>query len=66
MPGKDLFEVATLLRNTILVSSLLFNSEAWYGLTNKEIKLLGEVYEHLVQKVLNYPAKTPKYLMHLS
>ena len=28
MPGKDLFEVATLLRNTTLVRSLLFNSEA--------------------------------------
>ena len=27
-PGKDLFEVATLLRNTTLVRSLLFNSEA--------------------------------------
>ena len=36
MPGKYLFEVSTILRNTILVSRLIFNSEPWYTLTKKK------------------------------
>ena len=65
MPGQDNFEIATLLRNTILVSSLLFNSKTWFGLTNKEITLLEKVDENLQHKVLNCSSKTPRYLMYL-
>ena len=35
MLGKDHFEIAMLVRNAILVSSHIFNCEAWYGLTKK-------------------------------
>ena len=33
--GAENYEMATLLRNSCLVSSMLFNCEAWYGLTTK-------------------------------
>ena len=65
MPGQDNFEIATLLKNTILVSSLLFNSEKWLGLTNKEPKLLEKVDENLQHKILNCSFQILRYLMYL-
>ena len=65
MLGKDHFEVSILLRNTMLISSLLFNSEAWYNLSKKEISLLESVDEHYLRKTLNSPSKTPKSLLYL-
>ena len=65
MAGNDNFELATLLRNSCLVSSLLFYCEAWYGLTLKHIKVLEKVDENLMRKVLGCPSKTPMHLMYL-
>ena len=65
MLGGHHFEVAMLVRNSCLISSLLVNCEAWYGLTKKDEKTLEKVDEQLLRKILNCPAKTPKYLMYL-
>ena len=35
--GKYYFEIAMILRNCLLVSSVLNNSEAWYNLSNAEL-----------------------------
>ena len=32
--GGFYFEIAVIFRNSLLVSSMLFNSEAWYNVTN--------------------------------
>ena len=64
MAGSEHFELATLLRNSCLVSSMIFNCEAWYKLTLKQIKLLEREDEHLMRKVLGCPSKTPKHLMY--
>ena len=53
IPFGKYFEVACILRNTLLVSSLLCNSEAWYNLTNSEVKLLESVDLMLLRKILN-------------
>ena len=63
--GKYYFEVACILRNTLLVSSLLCNSEAWYNLTNSEVKLLESVDLMLLRKILNAPKSTPKEILYL-
>ena len=63
MAGRENFELATLLRNSCLVSSLVFNCEAWYGLTLKHVKVLEKVDENLMRKVLCCPSKTPIHLM---
>ena len=65
MLGKDHFEIAMLVRNAILVSSLIFNCEAWYGLKKKEIEVLEKIDEQLLRKILDCPSKTPKYLIYL-
>ena len=38
--GKYDFEAGGILRNSLLVSSLLFNSEAWYNVTKAELELI--------------------------
>ena len=65
MAGSDHFEMSTLLRNSCLVSSMIFNCEAWYGVTLKQIKLLEKEDESLMRKVLAFPSKTPIHLMYL-
>ena len=41
--GKHYFEVGVLLRDILLVNSILFNSEAWYNLTNAELDLIETI-----------------------
>jgi hypothetical protein len=65
MAGDEHFLMATLLRNSCLVSSMIFNCEAWYGLTLKQVKILEREDENLMRKVLGCPSKTPIHLMYL-
>ena len=41
--GNYYFEVAILLRDTLLISTLLTNAEAWYNLTSSDLKELEAV-----------------------
>ena len=61
--GQKHFETA-ILRNTILISSLIFNSEAWYGLTKNHINELAKIYEQLLRKITGCPSKTPICLLY--
>ena len=46
MPGGHFhFEIAIILRNALLISSVLSNSEVWYGLTICDIGLLEQLDE---------------------
>ena len=53
--GKLYFQIAILLRNTLLVSSLLCNSEAWFNLTKAELNLLETVDVALLRSILKAP-----------
>ena len=46
--GKYHFEVAMVLRSSLLLSSILLNSEAWTSLTNKNIRTLEQIDESLL------------------
>ena len=63
--GKYYFEVAMILRNSLLVSSVLCNSEAWYNVTESELDYLETVDLMLLRKILNTPKSTPKEFMYL-
>ena len=63
--GDYYFEAANILRNSLLLSSLLSNSETWYNLTTKEISELEMVDEVLLKKILSAHSKTPKELLYL-
>ena len=63
--GKFHYEVAIILRNSLLVSSILFNSEAWYNLTQAELNLIETVDIDLLRNVLKAPRSTPKEMFFL-
>ena len=63
--GKFYYEVAILLRNSLLVNSLLTNSEAWHNLTEKDLRNLEQVDENLLCKIFETPTSTPREMLYL-
>ena len=63
--GKHYFEVATVLRSSLLVSSLLLNSEAWVNLTDKDIRGLEQTDDILLSKVTESEANTSNTFKYL-
>ena len=63
--GKFYYEAAIILRNSLLVSSVLFNCEAWYNITLAEMKLLETVDVMMLRGILKAPRSTPKEMLYL-
>ena len=63
--GPHYFIVAMLLRQALLISVLLFNSETWLRLTKDSIKKLESVDLMLLRKLLKTPISTPKASLYL-
>ena len=63
--GEHKVEVALKLREAMLLNGILYNSEAWHGLTSAQIKKLESVDEVLLRGILNAHIKTPKEFLHL-
>ena len=63
--GNYYFEVAIILRNTLLISTLLTNAEAWYNLTSSDLKELEAVDEMLLRRILECPVSTPREMLYL-
>ena len=63
--GKHYFEVGILLRDSLLVSSMLFNAEAWYNLTSTELDLLETIDVSLLKQLLKAPKGTPTEMLYL-
>ena len=63
--GNFYFQAAVILRNSLLISTMLFNSEAWYNVTSVEFERLEKIDETCMRKVLNAPFATPKIMLYL-
>ena len=63
--GRYYYEAAVILRDSLLASSVLCNSEAWYNVTHAELELLESVDVMLLQGVLKTPKSTPKEMLYL-
>ena len=63
--GPFHFEVAVILRNSLFLSSVLVNSEAWYDVTESDIEVLEQADENLLRKILEAPITTPKCMLYL-
>ena len=63
--GIYYFEAAVILRDSLLASSVLCNSEAWYNITSAELELLETVDLMLLRGVLKTPKSTPKEMLYL-
>ena len=58
MPGGVFhFEIAEILRNALLISSIISNSETWYGLTQIETDQLEQIDEMLLQNLFFFSEK---------
>ena len=63
--GQYYFEVALILRSSLLVSSMLCNSESWYNITKAEINLLESIDLQFLRSILKVPRSTPKEMLYL-
>ena len=63
--GPYEIEVALTLRKSLFLNGILTNCEAWYGLTDGDIKHLEKVDESLLRKILGTPSTTPKCMLYL-
>ena len=63
--GKYYFEVALILRSSLLLSSILLNSEAWVNLTDKNIRTLEQMDEMLLSKIMGCDANTSNIFKYL-
>ena len=63
--GDFYFEIGVLLRNALLVSSMLCNSEAWWNVTKTELDLLETIDVKFLRNMLKVPKSTPKEMLFL-
>ena len=63
--GKYFFESGNILRNSLLLSSLLSNSESWYNVTPNQVEKLERVDEYMLRKMLYSHSKVAKELLYL-
>ena len=63
--GKYFYEVAMVLRESLFLSSILLNSEAWINYTEKDVRKLEQCDEILLGKILDCEANTSNALKYL-
>ena len=63
--GKYYFEVALVLRSSLLLSSILLNSEAWINLSDKDIRVLEKADEMLLSRILESDSNTSNTFKYL-
>jgi hypothetical protein len=63
--GKYFFEVALVLRSSLLLSSILLNSEAWVNLTHSNIRSLEQIDEKLLSRILDSEANTSNAMKYI-
>ena len=60
--GKYRLEVGFMLRQAILVSSMLFSAEAWSGITKKQLARMEVFDSALLRRLFNIPhTHVPSY-----
>jgi hypothetical protein len=63
--GKSKVEIGMMLREAMLINGILFNSEAWHGVTKKNINELEKIDEALLRGMVKAHSKTPKEFLYL-
>ena len=63
--GKYKMEIGLMLRQAMLLNGILYNSEAWHSLSEKEVKMLEAVDEHLLRSLVKGHSKVPLEFLFL-
>ena len=63
--GNHYFEIALLLRESMLVNGILTNAEVWYNLNKSEIERFESLDRLFFRRLLSVPHTTPKEAFYL-
>jgi hypothetical protein len=63
--GKYYFEVAMVLRESLFLSSILLNSEAWVNYNKKDVRILEQCDEILLSNILDCDSNTSNAIKYL-
>ena len=63
--GHYYFEIALIMRDSMLVSKLLSNSEIWYNLSKDQYIKLERMDELFFRRILNLPISVPKESLYV-
>ena len=63
--GHFFFEIALVLRESILISKLVFNSEIWYNISNNQLEKLEQIDEMYIRRLLNVAKTAPKVGLYM-
>ena len=63
--GHYHYEIAFIMRDTILVSKMVSSSESWYNVSKQDYQKLENVDEMFFRRLLNVPASVPKEGIYL-
>ena len=63
--GHFHFKIAIILRNSLLISSMLSNSEVWYSLTKKDTDLVEQIDEMWMRNLFECSRNVAKDLLYL-
>ena len=63
--GHFFFEIALILRESVLISKLVFNSEIWYNVSDKQLEKLEQIDEMYLRRLLNVAKTAPKVGLYL-
>ena len=58
-------EIGLQLREAMLLNGMLYNSEVWHSLSEKEIRMLEMVDEYLLRSMVKGHSKTPLEFLYL-
>ena len=63
--GRHYIEIGLLLRESMFLSSMLYNVEVWYDISKAEVKEFERLDLILLRKILKVPNSTPKVALYL-
>ena len=63
--GKHFFKVAIVLRDSLFLSSLLLNTEAWVNYTDKDVRILEQCDEILLTKIMDCGTNSSNAMKYL-
>ena len=63
--GHNYYEIALIMRESMLVSKLVSNSEVWYNITKDQYTKLERIDEMFLRRIFGVPISTPKESLYI-
>ena len=63
--GSHYFEIAILLRDSMLINGMMTNAEVWYNFNEQDINEFEAIDKSFLKKLLSNPSSTPNEALYL-